>query len=117
MSLRSRRKLILNLGLFVGLWNIFIGFSSPNIYIIIIGLISIFLGFGFFMLWRWIIIPIFIFCLFIFIVLIALFIAAFPSAFQPIFAGIAILLYLPQLFLCLLFIDSLCRKEIRSEFK
>jgi len=117
MAMKPRRKLILGLGIFVGLWDIFIGISSPNIYILIFGLASILLSFGFFMLWHWVIIPIFIFCLLTFVILIALFTAALPTAYQPVFAGVAIFLYSPQLFLCLLFIDALCRKEIRMQFK
>jgi hypothetical protein len=115
--INHRRKLILILGIFVGLWDIFIGLSSPNSYSIIIGLMSIFLSLGFFMLWRWIIIPIFIFCTCIFLLYILLFITALPGAFQPAFAAIAMVLFSPQLILCLLLIDKLSRKEVRSQFK
>jgi hypothetical protein len=86
-----------------------------DIQFLIMGLICIFLSFGFLMLWRWVIIPILVASVLFIIIYVLLIIAALMNAYQG-FGVIAVGLYSPLLILVLLFIDALTRKEIRRLF-
>jgi len=90
--------------------------AMRDIQFLLIGLICIFLSFGFFMLWRWIKIPIFIFSILFILMYITLILAAIMRAYQG-FAVISLMLYFPLLILILLFIDALTRKDIKMLFR
>jgi hypothetical protein len=112
-NIPRRIIILLVAGISVALWHIFIGFSSPNIVSLILGIICFILMLSLLLFQNWSRVLILIFAGLSIAIYVLLLIATAKKAFQG-FAGIALLFYSPLFILGLLIIDTLNKKEIKN---
>lgn len=116
MPKRPGRIIIITIfGILIGLLNILPVISGGYIFLAI-GLITILLSLGIFMLWNWARIAFVIFSILFIAVYALLTIAAFQRAYQG-FAGMACFFHLPLLLLSISVVVTLNQKEIKLLYK